>query len=114
MAIEPELEELYSSIITLEPATTRDAFGKRAYGTPQEWKAHIQYKFETAVDPAGNQVPSAGRIYLYGVAEVSIDDRITLPDGAHPTLVGIEQEYDENGPHHTVLIMGGAGGRRAG
>ena len=37
---------------------------------------------------------------------ITVSDRVTLPDGTTPPVVGVERIPDENGPNHVKIRLG--------
>ena len=107
MAISSELASLMESSVIIYPATAVDQYGARtvsASGTT--YQAHVQPESSLARDDMGREVTIVATVIIYGVATVTTNDRITLPDGSSPVIVSISQHRDPSGPHHTTLRLG--------
>jgi len=48
----------------------------------------------------------AGKVIIFGVADITLDDKVELPDGSEPVIVAVDQHDDEDGPHHTTISVG--------
>lgn len=107
MAIEPEYADLFSDTVFLVPSASVDAYGKRVYtASAASVAAHIVYEVMLTRDEQGREVTQTGKAYLYGVPTVDTSYRIILSDGASPVLLGVDERWDEDGPHHTVVRFG--------
>jgi len=49
---------------------------------------------------------AAGYVIFGDVVELSMDDRITLPDGKQPPILSIESPSDERGTVYTKAFFG--------
>lgn len=101
--VEPWFLEIMPTPITIAPFQKRDLYGVSTWGNPVSYSCHVQYKQRVFVDAGGKQRTARGRAYLPGVYPVSTDDQITLDDGSQPVILNVETQYDDQGPHHTVV-----------
>jgi hypothetical protein len=109
-SIVPALLDLFSDTVTLERAGTPNTFGEVTYSaavSPSP-RARIVEKTMQIRNLSGQRVKSSQHIILAGVYNVTILDRITLPDRyplRTPKIVGTKISTDENGPHHETVYF---------
>ena len=41
-----------------------------------------------------------------GAVSITVSDRVPLPDGSHPPVVGVERYPDEDGENHVKVLFG--------
>lgn len=108
MSIETLLTDLMVETITVAPVSAKDSYGKRTWGSATSiTHCRVQTGNHKIVDKAGQEQASAGRVYVPGSPTITLNDKITLPDGATPPILMIDQFSDERGSHHTVVHYGG-------
>jgi hypothetical protein len=54
----------------------------------------------------GRDVIETGKLFLYGEFAVTTDYRLRLADGTEPIIIAVDEPYDQNGWHHTVIRIG--------
>lgn len=107
MPISSKLADLFESQVTIYPYSSVDQYGKRTTsGTGTTYDAHVQPETSLARDDLGREVTIVATVIIYGVATVTTNDRIVLPDGSSPAIVSISQHRDPDGAHHTTLRLG--------
>ena len=108
MSIETLLTELMVQTITVAAVSTKDAYGKRTWGSPTSiTNCRVQSGNHKVVDSTGQEQVAVGRVYVPGVPSITLNDKITLPGGATPPILMVDQFSDERGSHHTVIHYGG-------
>lgn len=117
--VEPELLELMSDRVVIEPATgDTDEFGKQIYGPPRtvyipflggrltEIPARIEGRMKQVTTPSGQEVVSSIQVYLCDALGCTTNDRLTLParyQKRQPDIEAVEIETDQNGPYYECL-----------
>lgn len=86
---------------TLEAALTKDNYGQYSYDTAVTVACRIAQKVQKIINSQGKEVISHSMVYLNGSQTVTVNDRITLPDGTTPEILQIGSTAKANG----VLIM---------
>jgi len=102
-------QDMMPSTVTLEAVSARDDYGKpSSYAAAETYLAHVQYKaMKVTSRVTGADVVASGAVWLNEVVtSLSVDDRLTLPDGSTPPIQSWDIGYDENGPHHTKIYFG--------
>jgi hypothetical protein len=108
MAIETLLTDLMVETITVAPVSAKDAYGKRTWGSATSiTNCRVQSGTHKVVDRAGQEQVAVGRVYVPGAPSITLNDKITLPSGATPPILMVDQFSDERGSHHTVIHYGG-------
>lgn len=93
--------------ITLAAVSSRDQYGKPTYGTAATYSARVNYKQTRIVNRTnGQDAIATGIVWISGTPTITIDDRITLPDGSTPVILNWETLADEDGAHHTKVFFG--------
>ena len=112
-----DLSDLFADTITIEPYLTEDRFGKPTYGSSFECRAKVSGRTKTAIDTDGNERISNCQAVLAGAFGVTPQDRYTLPErfslnpqennieDRQPRAIAVDQETDENGPHHETVYF---------
>ncbi len=105
-ALDPELVALMVDTITVAPATGRTASGTATFGAPVSLTCKVDWKRQVYPSATGRDVVGRGIVYLPAVhPEITTEDRVTLPDGSSPPLLGVQTFDDEAGPCYTTLIF---------
>jgi len=108
MALDADLAALMVDEVGLEYLQSRDLYGAPTYGPKGTFACRIESTNKkvyarTRTDPAYAERVAATRIYLASAPLVTVDDRVTLPDGSQPVILSVEANGDERGAHHQVL-----------
>lgn len=107
MALESALSDLMVETISISPASSRDAYGKRAFGTSVDVEnCRVQGGAHKVTDQNGEEVVASGRVYVAGAPAATPESRLTLPDGSTPRILVVHRSTDERGAHHTVIHYG--------
>ncbi len=105
MTFEPEFEDLMRDAITLERAGAKDLQGKASYATAESLKCRLVRRNRMVRRADGEMVVSSAQAWVSGAPGVTVEDRVTLPDGSRPALLAVEQYPDGDGPHHERLLF---------
>lgn len=107
MSIDPLLTELMVDSITVAAVSAKDAYGKRTWGSATTLSnCRVQSGDHKILDSLGQEKVATGRVYIAGAPTLTLNDKITLPDGSQPPVLAIDRFGDENGSHHTVIHYG--------
>jgi hypothetical protein len=94
--------------ITVAAVSTKDEYGKRTWGSPTSiTQCRVQSGNHKVVDTVGQEKVAVGRVYVPGSPTITLNDKVTLPDGSTPPLLAVDSYKDERGSHHTVIHYGG-------
>lgn len=109
MALDPELAELMTETVTIEPAQNGpgqlNKHGEFTFGAPVQVKAYITRMNVEAIDRGGRQTTSTVQAILaQPELNVTLDDRITLPDGSHPNIIEVQAAKDEEGQPYYLEV----------
>lgn len=100
--------EMMPDTITFNAGSAIDKYGKRTYGgTVTTANGRIVFENRLIKNDEGQDIVSTGRVYLYGpYASLTLQDKITLPNGSTPVILAVETKKDTGGNHHTVVHFG--------
>lgn len=101
-----DFADMMPHTITLEEFAQRDAYGKPSYGSAVNYSARVSYKSKFIRRADGSEVLAQGEVWILGTPTVTVEDRITLPDGNTPVILMTELLSDELGSHHSKVIFG--------
>lgn len=104
--IDSAYRELFSETVQIAAPVGLDAYGKRSWGAASAVPAHTEMTARLMRDESGREVTSQGRIFLYGVFDITTDHLLVTAAGASPVIIAVEQAFDEQGAHHTVIRFG--------
>ena len=112
-----ELLDMFADTVTIEPYLGENRFGKANYGPAFECRAKVTGRTKTAIDSDGNERVTNCQVILAGAFGVTVQDRFTLPvrfslnpqaaniEDRQPRAIAVDQESDENGPHHETIYF---------
>lgn len=95
--MDPALVSLLTQTITVEPFASRNTYGKPVYGASVSYQALWMKKLRQIRDNAGKIIVSRSTVVLDVNPTIGMEDRVTLPDGTTPPIVGIEQCVSDYG-----------------
>lgn len=106
--LDPAFEEMMPDTVTFYAESSTDKYGKPTYsGTGVEVKGRIIFESRKVMNEFGEDVVTAGRVYLYGNNQSrQLNEKLLLPSGKTPVVVAIENKTDTAGYHHTVVHFG--------
>ena len=106
--IDPRFLEMMPDTIVFNAGSAIDKYGKRTYGgTETSARGRVIYETRLMKDSEGQDIVSTGHVILYGpYVGFTLKDKITLPNGNTPVIVGLETKKDVGGNHHTVVHFG--------
>lgn len=107
MSLDPLLAELMVDTITLAGVSSKDAYGKRTWGSATTiTNCRVQSGTHKIVDGNGAEIVAEGTVYVPNAPTVTVNSKLTLPDGSTPPILLVDRVGDERGAHHTVLHYG--------
>lgn len=89
--------DLMPLTVTVAPFVSRDSYGVATYGTARPYRARVNYKQHYIRKSEGEMVPARGMVWLATSDAISVNDRVTLPDGTTPLILESNGETDETG-----------------
>lgn len=94
--------------VTFFALSTSDKYGKPTYSaTGSAVKGRIIFEQRKITNEFGEEVVTAGRVYLYGNNQTrNLNEKILLPSGKTPVVIAVENKTDTAGYHHTVVHFG--------
>ena len=98
-----------SVVITSRAASTAPTFdGTPVWSTSAStFRARVTPQRRTQVDfTDGTVVQQTHVCWVASTGTISPQDRITLPDGSTPRIIGVTAPADEDGTHHHRLELG--------
>ena len=108
MPMEPALRSMLTQTITQAPYLGIDMYGKPSYGPPVQRPARISLRIETITNPQGQERVSNTTVIIDGDVPVTVNDRLTLPDGTSPAVQLVYSPEDPDFPgviHHYELKL---------
>lgn len=109
MTIDAQLLEIMVDTITLAAVSTKDAYGKRTWATASSvTNCRVQTGSHKVIDNAGAEAVAVGKVYVPGSPTLTLNHKLTLPDGTSPPILQVERVGDEIGSNHTVIHYGKA------
>jgi hypothetical protein len=108
VTIETAFSSMMPSSVTITSVSATDAYGKRTFSGATTVQCRIQKSKRLINSADGKQIPEEGRVYCYGTASATVNDRLTLPDGSIVPILSVETRNDESGTYVTVISFGKA------
>lgn len=107
MAIDPRFLALMPSTLLVFKRSSRDKYGSPSFAsTAVTYRCRVMDADHLSRTPENSDVVVAGKVIIFGVADITVDDKVRLPDGSEPVIVSVDQHDDEDGPHHTTISVG--------
>jgi hypothetical protein len=103
MAIDPDLLELMTEEVTIEPYAARTGRGIVSYGAGTAYQCRIVGKRRMVRDAEGAEIVSTRTIYLGSAPGVTVQDRLTLPNGDQPVILSVASTPDEDGTYYETI-----------
>lgn len=100
-----ELKKLLKEVLLVNAWATRNKNDESTYSpTTVSIPCRIQRKIVLIPSPDGKDVVSNGQIFVDGAAVITINDKITLPDGTTPQILNLYSSPDELGAAYYKCI----------
>ena len=86
--------------------------GHSNYGEPAWSTSGSTYRARVVLKPAflrgrtNEVIEASGFVWIASTANIDLSDRITLPDGTSPPIVGLERYPDEEGTFFHRVTLG--------
>lgn len=109
MSFSTSLLELMPSTVKVSTRTTHNNYGEASFATTtSSYRARVVSKPGYLRTAEGEEISYAHIAWIRSTGAVSItaSDRITLPDGSTPPVVGVERYPDQDGAHHVKVMFG--------
>lgn len=91
--------------VRLAPATGLNEYGELAYGPETLVLGRIERKRTRLLTKDNEVVISTCTIYLPSAPVIQADDRLTLPDGTTPVILGVDKQPDEQGAIYYQAVL---------
>lgn len=107
-----------ATFLTMMPSTVQIAgrsahsnYGEPTYGSNTSYRARIVDKPRFVRVDDSHTLAIQTEVWLASTGgTITVDDRITLPDGTTPPIAQVRRYGDSQGPHHVKLLLGTGGG----
>lgn len=90
--------------ITIEKYSSTDAYGEVTYASGINYPSRVDFAPELVKSLTGEQIVSSASIMLEGTNDITVRDRITLPDGSKPKIISISKTPDIGGTYVLVVV----------
>jgi hypothetical protein len=97
------LELDFPRTVTIAPYVSKDAHMAVTYGTPITYPACVEYITKYMINFRGASFITSSWVALPPGTPVTVQDKITLPDGSTPYIGSIAEAYDEEA-HQVIYI----------
>lgn len=104
--IDAQWRGLMPHTITHAAFSAYNNYGEASYGSGTSYTARVQDRVRLFTQPDGRNVVSVATVYIGEDLTVSPKDKITLPDGSIAPIVAVSNAADEDGHHHTTVLVG--------
>ena len=101
-----EFLDFFPHQVGVEPFSSRNAWGKKTYGSKTVYSGRVVNKRRKVISRTGAEAISETTIYLATASGVNVEDRITLPSGcvpAWPQIITVDSIPDEYGGCYTAV-----------
>lgn len=107
MSIDARFLSMMPTVIQVFKRSGINQYGAQSWSSGfTEYQCRIMDEDALSRTAEGDNVTLFGKAIVYGVADVTTDDKLRLDDGTEPVIVAVDQVTDEAGPHHTVITYG--------
>ena len=116
MSVDPLLECLFTDEVLIAPFAGKDFANGESFGADVAYKAHVVAKTEEVVRGTGDSAVATHRVVLTDRFSIDERDRITMPARfriSNPEIMAVREWTDEDGPHHTTVLVGPRQGANA-
>lgn len=103
--VEPDMIELMPDIVRIDRRKGEDQYTNPIFGPPTYYQARVEAKPKVLQSITGQILISSGRVILSIPDKLSLFDKITLPDGTSPTILGIQASPDTNGRYWVEISI---------
>ena len=109
MAWDDELDELMVDTVLISPYLSTTFDHVDSFGTAVAYRCHISAKTEEVLRDTGDVALATHRVVLNVRADIDERDRIEMPTRfkvVNPKIMAVLEFTDEEGPHHTKVLVG--------
>jgi len=111
VTIEKAFLELMPSTVTWYKEASVDAYGKRTFSaTVNSKRCRVSRSTSITNNANGEDVSEEGTVHFYGTADITVDDKLVLPDGSVRIILSVETRTDATSPLITVVRFGKSSG----
>lgn len=105
MAIDNQLTSFMPHTVTIAPFTTKNAYGEDSFsGTTRTVSAYVEPNQQLAYGDQVNEKTTSKIAYISDL-NITINDKITLPDSSTPDIVSIVIHDEVVGLEHTMVTF---------
>ncbi len=109
MSFDASLLALMPSTIKVSTRTTHSNYGEPSFAaTTSSYRARVVEKPGYVRSAEGEEIAyhTVAWVRSTGAVSITASDRVTLPDGSRPPVVGVERYPDEDLEHHVKILFG--------
>lgn len=92
-----DFRDMMRQTVKVEPFLVRDQYNAPTYGAAKFYIARVNDTRKNIIGPDGQLIAIRGIAWLDTADPLSVDDRVTLPDGTRAKLVEVNAAPDETG-----------------
>lgn len=105
MAIEPQILSFMPHTVTIQAYASRNSYGEDTHSaTTRTAKAYVEPTKVLGNDNTTREQTQPKRIYVADT-NITLQDKITLPDGTVPEISTVERHVEVLGLEHTVVTF---------
>jgi hypothetical protein len=91
MSTDARFAELMPFVVKVYKRGSIDQYGRPGFAsTPVEYNARLMEAENLSRTVEGDDVVIAGKVIIFGIADVTTEDKIELPDGSQPVIVDVD------------------------
>jgi hypothetical protein len=95
MGTDGRFAELMPFVIKVFKRSSVDQYGRPAFAsTPVLYQGRPMESESLSRTVEGDDVVIAGKVVIFGLADVTTDDKIELPDGSQPVIIDVDVTDD--------------------
>lgn len=106
MAFDSDFLEMMPHTVVVSTRTGHSAYGTAAYSTSgSTYRARVVTKPGFVRTSQGETVEARTVAWIASTGTITVDDKVTLPDGTSPPLALVERYADEDGNNHCKVTF---------
>lgn len=99
-------EDMMVDAVTVQQLVGRADDGQPVFSSPRTYlNCRINYETHNIIGKDGQNVTASGVVWMACIDPITVDDKITFPDGTEPTILKSAMGSDEEGPAYTKLTF---------
>lgn len=102
MAIDPQLTAFMPHTVTIQSVSSTNNYGEPTFGTARTADAYVEPNTTLTATDEVDETHKPTTAYISDTT-ITIDDKITLPDGTTPEIASIEIHNVVLGLEHTIV-----------